>query len=199
MIKKIIYLLRHGDKKDGIGDVSLSSEGVIKVKKTALFLLSKKIDYIYTSPSSRCLQTAKIINHFLKKKIKIDIRLKERINFGENEVNSYKDYKDLCCQSTFNRNLILPNGKTSITAGKRFKEVINNILIRSHTRFLIISHGGIIADFLRNEFEDNYLDSLNPFFKKYKIVDFCSITVISIDIKTKNIKLLTLNNLNHLL
>jgi len=200
-IKKIkyIFIVRHGDKVRGIGDVPISKKGSQEALKTAVYLSSKKINYICASPAQRTLQTALIIGNLLKKKIYTDIRLKERIEYDRVTMLNYHHYIYLCGKSSFDRSFILPNGNTSIRCGNKFKEVINNTINKDFLNSLIISHGGIIADFLRNEFTDEYLNSNDSFFAKYKIVKPCSITKILFNVNTKKIQLLELNTTDHLL
>ncbi len=196
---KIIYIVRHGAKVRGIGDVSISERGIQQAHKAAIYLLSKKIQYICSSPALRTMQTAEMIGHLSKKKIHKDVRLKERLDFGEDDITDYQYYIHLCGKSTFDRSYILPNGNTSINCGKLFKTVVDEIMQKKYSHSLIVSHGGIIADFLRNEFGDEYLDTLSRTFAKYRIVRTCSITTISVDENTGKIKLLELNGLHHLL
>ncbi len=183
----------------GIGDVPLSERGIYEAHKVAVFLASQKINYICSSPALRTKQTAEEISRLLKKKVYLNDNLKERINFGDDGVMNYRHYVYLCEKSSFDRSYILPNGDTSISCGERFKKVISGLWMKKHLFSLIVSHGGIIADFLRNEFGDKQLNYLDVFFAKYKIVRSCSITTISLDVNTKKLHLLKLNNIGHLL
>jgi len=191
--------VRHGDKVRGIGDVPLSERGIYEAHKAAVFLASQKISYICASPALRTMQTAEATAQLLKKKVCVDVRLKERIDYGEDGITDYNYYVHLCGKSSSDRSYILPNGNTSISCGKRFKKIINELMKKWYINSLIVSHGGIIADFLRNEFGDEYLNSMDVSFGKYKIVRSCSITTISIDVHTKRITLLKLNSVSHFL
>jgi alpha-ribazole phosphatase/probable phosphoglycerate mutase len=95
-----IYLIRHGltgsNKKKiyaGWSGDSLSREGVRAVMEIGRKLKEFQIERIFSSPIRRALQTAEIINRFLKVGVEIEINLREmRIGlwegFSEPEVAS---------------------------------------------------------------------------------------------------------------
>ena len=55
------YLVRHGKKGPGTGDVPLSSEGVSQARATARHFRAMRIDRIVSSPLRRSAQTAAIL------------------------------------------------------------------------------------------------------------------------------------------
>lgn len=197
-MKKTIYLLRHGEKEKKLFNPGLSIIGKLQAEKTGIFLVNKNIEIIFSSPSLRTKETAFIIKKYIKKPIKIINNLKERIDFDKRYVKDYLEYTKLCEISSLKRDYLLPNKESYIKAGLRFKKVVDLIINSKYKSVLIISHGGVIADYLRNEFGDEYLNSKDYFFSKYKVVRPCSITQILIDDQIKKISLIDFNNIIHL-
>ena len=69
-----IYFMRHGDYREK----SLNSLGKKQVKYSSRYLSNCNIVSIYSSPLTRCMESALIVNKLLKKDIIVDDRLKER-------------------------------------------------------------------------------------------------------------------------
>src|SRR5699024_2099644 len=88
-----IYFLRHGIRLDvddkrywqhyvkDTDDVPLSYRGLIQAEETAEFLQDKNIDYIFSYPFFRTLQTADIIAEKLNVKVNIEHGLIENLGF----------------------------------------------------------------------------------------------------------------------
>jgi len=191
---KTIFLLRHGEKVREKGDVELTELGKQQALKAGDFLINKNIESIISSPSLRCVQTAQAVSETLNLPYTKEPKLKERIDFGDVKNQSYDNYLKLCGISTTNRNFILPNGETSIHTGERIQSVIDsNIGV-----LLLVTHGGAIADYIRNTFNvDVIRDKWDGFFK-YFSVPYCSIT--QVDIMENSIpKLVLLGSFKYLL
>lgn len=196
---KRIFLIRHGEKLKDKGNVGLSKKGKKQALLTAEYFkqLNFKIDCIISSPEKRAIETANIIAKKLNLVVKKDHLLKERLNYGEIKNQTYKEYVKLCTISSFNRNYILPNGQSSIIAGKRIEKLIKKLSKTNFKNIILISHGGVIADYLRNIFSENYLKQKNSYFVKKLVVEPCSITTLLLTNDNK-IKLLNLDYTHHL-
>lgn len=195
-----IYLIRHGDKIRASGDVSLSVIGKSEAQKTGNFFKDKNIDLILSSPQKRAVQTATIIKNILKSPpLKFNPLLKERINFGDVPEQGYVDFLEMVEKSSIERDWILPNGESSISAGRRMEDVIGISALGTYKNILIITHGGIISDFLRNAFSAGELNKKVPDFsvKRETAIKTCSITEIQIN--GNNISLIEIANISHLL
>lgn len=193
---KIVYIVRHAKKQYDIGDVPLSLTGFKQAEGIGQYFIDKNIDLIISSPKKRVFQTAMCINKVIKVKFETNDLLRERIEYGENGINSYRDYSFYCAKSALDRDYILPNGESSIIAGKRFEKVIELIKKRKESIFLIVSHGGVIADFIRNCFNKRTIESFqNNFFDSFHIYS-CSVTKIII--KENKLFLIDFNNWRYL-
>lgn len=190
-----LFIIRHGEKIKDRGDISLSLQGKNQALLTGKYLKSLNIDLLISSLQKRALKTAQIIGRIIKKNIQTSGLLNERISYGDVPNQSYKEYLNLCSTSTINRSFILPNGETSIKAGKRFEKFIKPCY-KTDKKIVVVSHTGIIADFLRNNFNDNLLKNMSPYFSNYYAVEYCSLT--EIEIKDNIKKLIKLGSTEHL-
>ena len=76
-----LYIIRHGETNEnqaiklmGRTPGKLSENGKEQAKKTGIALAEKGVGLIYSSPLSRCVDTAEIINEHLNKKIVQDLK-----------------------------------------------------------------------------------------------------------------------------
>lgn len=157
-----IFLVRHGEQKELPGDPNLSPQGIVQAQVTGRYLVSKNIHSIISSPYNRTLGTAKIISEIINIPFSVKKELRERINFGDVKNQKYWDFISMCELSSQNRNYILPNGETSISCGNRLKNFICNLL--ENQNYILVTHGGIITDFLRNVFTS---EIINNVYKKF--------------------------------
>lgn len=189
------YLIRHGDKLTFSGDPGISDLGVKQAQLTGKYFIAKGIFQIISSPQKRALETAKNIAEHLGLDIKIDNRLRERMNWGDKKGQSFEEFKKSWDKTTKERNFKPEFGDSSIETGNRLKQVIDELDNKyQNQNFIISTHGGTIADFLRNIFLDTYLKSLKPGFPKTDIQE-CSITHI---IKDKDYILKEFDSTAHL-
>jgi broad specificity phosphatase PhoE len=102
-------------------------------------------------------------------------------------------------QATKDRNWQPPIGDTSTNAGKRLELLIDNLLESGERDFLLVTHGGITTDFLRNIYSDSELvEYTND--SRLSVEDNigeCSVTIMKIDSDSK-IKLVDFACINHL-
>ena len=118
------YLVRHADKIKTAGDPSLSILGKKQAQLTANYFVDKDISAIVSSPFARAKETAEIISKKIKINYTIDDRLKERLNWGDDLNLSFEEFLLEWEKTGENRNYRPKIGTTSIEAGKRLLEVI---------------------------------------------------------------------------
>lgn len=154
----MIYLIRHGEtefhKKNilqGHKDSKLTNKGKLTAKNNAKKLLNKNIKIIYTSDLGRCVQTANIINQYLKIKLIKTNKLRER-NFGELNGKSNLFVKN---------NLNLTNLNHKAPKGESFNQMKSRILkfIKTKNNILIITHEGPLRAILSNKYKINPLSN----------------------------------------
>lgn len=173
------YLVRHGEKNSTKGDPSLSVLGKNQAQLTANYLKKFPIVRIYTSPLKRCWETAEIIAKTLKLSFDIEEDLRERINWGDDPNLSFEEFLKLWEKTSINRDWKPQFGDSSKNAGKRLEQVIKEFS-KNNAHTVFVTSGGIITDFLRNVFSENYLRKFKSDFpeKREKYIKECSITVV---------------------
>jgi len=167
---KTIYLIRHGEKERIMGDPALTDTGKLQAQQTADFLKAFAISRIISSPILRTKQTAEYIADALHLPLEIDSLLRERTNWGDDPNQSFDDFLTMWDKVSLDRDWQPPVGDSSIYCGKRLEKVIAAI---NDQRVVLVTHGGIISDYLRNVFPN--LDAA----VEEKIKE-CSITEIEI-------------------
>mgnify|MGYP006449016553 CR=1 FL=1 len=87
--------------KENPEDTPITKEGIkIAEKKTNIILEKMKdIDYIYSSPLTRCIETALVIKKSIKKKLKKDIKKSYGVKGRGKLVNlQNKSFKTIFCK-----------------------------------------------------------------------------------------------------
>lgn len=177
------YLIRHGKKQLTPGDPPLSDEGVVEASKTADFLSKKHIVQIFSSPLKRAFQTASLIADKNKLAVKMDDRLRERMNWGDVDNQSFTDFLKIWDQTNDDRAYIPNAGRSSRQTGLDLQNLIEEINTSdSDTEIVIVTHGGTITDFLLNVIPEKEIENVKPNFLKQKssLIKECSITSVSL-------------------
>lgn len=178
------YLVRHGMKEKSVGDVKLSIEGIQQAKKTASYFENKQIKEIFSSPLRRAKETAKYISDSIKISVREDIRLRERANWGDIPGQSYDEFVEIWDKCSIERDYVPPQGISARQSGQRLEEFMFDCSSHAaNSEFVVVTHGGIITDFMINVFSPQQLDDLCPNFKTVQslLIPECSITVIRYD------------------
>lgn len=164
-MKTTVLLIRHGEtewntlgKFQGCTDIDLSEEGT-KQAEILKNRLNGEFDYIYASPLSRALETAKILVIGTEKEIKIANEIRE-INFGEwegltlNEIS--EKYPEIFkAWRTDKKESYICGGDSSIhnAADRATKCILDIVSKHKGKRIVIVAHGGIIKAALIGLFE----------------------------------------------
>lgn len=152
----MIYLFRHGETQFNIQermlsytDLALLPTGESHFQAIASVLQTTAFSAIYSSGYQRAWQSAQIIARYRQMSVVRLPGLRER-HLGELE-GQYR--KDVNWQKKINqlsdREFIPSGGESIAVALQRFEESINHIIKHKHGNVLIVSHGGIIALFMK--------------------------------------------------
>lgn len=188
------YLIRHGQKYLSAGDPELTELGHQQAAATAEFMAQFPVQNIFASPSLRTQQTAAYFSQALKLPVQINALLRERANWGDDPNQNFEQFLDMWAKTTQDRNFIPKIGDSSVEAGERLEQIVE--LIRKDSgddrHVILVSHGGVIGDFLRNIFGDEKLAEMLKVLEyrqpgDYKIKE-CSITQIEFDHQTPVLK-----------
>lgn len=198
---KYFYLVRHGEKHTAQGDPPLSSAGRRQAKFTAKFLSRFPVKAIFTSPMKRTIQTAVVIGKTLGMPILPTPLLKERVNWGDDPRQSFAEFLAMWKKASKKRDWQPPVGDSSFQSGKRLESLIDSLDSHPAKHIVLVTHGGIIADFLRNLFDDSHLDFHLPGFSSSwddNIIKECSITILEKKGLERKFKLIKLADADHL-
>jgi broad specificity phosphatase PhoE len=191
------YLVRHGQKDPSSGDPPLTELGHRQAELTGKHFTQFPIQKIVASPALRTQQTAQRIAEALDLSFETHPLLRERANWGDLREQSIEDFFAMWNRATADRDYQPEVGDSSRKAGQRIEQVVGTLTSqRDHQHIVLVTHGGVIADFLRNIFGDEQLKNLVFQFQHgtgYRI-DECSITEISFREKTPSLKQLAITH-----
>lgn len=153
-----LHLIRHGmtdgninGQYIGVTDLPLTTNGIIHLENLVAEDIFPRCQVVYSSPLSRCVETAKII--YPNKSIKLVEELKE-YNFGDfegktaNELEETEEYKLWAAGKL----PAPPHGEDSRTFSKRICIGINKVIVdmsqNEISEAAVIMHGGAIMSFL---------------------------------------------------
>lgn len=125
--------------------------------------------------------------------------LRERVNWGDDPEQSFDDFLAMWERASLERDWIPPVGDTSRSAGARMQQVIESHQ-GPHKHVALVTHGGIITDFVLNVLKNEELDKALPNLSKTKEnnVFECSLTIVEYDPMSKQYDLKLLACIDHL-
>jgi broad specificity phosphatase PhoE len=175
-----LYLIRHAIKEKSIGDVPISPEGILQAQATAQYFRNFLINTIFSSPLRRAKETAKYIALEAELTISEDNRLRERANWGDLPGQTFDEFVAMWERCTVDPDYLPPVGYSAKQAGERLSSFLLE-LAKKHpleSNIVIVTHGGLITDFLVNTFSENQLNVWHPNFVEVQseLIPECSIT-----------------------
>jgi broad specificity phosphatase PhoE len=149
-----IYLIRHGRQNSLLCNVNveLSEDGGRQAHILGKRLQSYDIDALYSSHLTRAVQTANIVNLYLKQQHIIRENLSE-ISFGEMEGKTndfikhhFADFKTK--QMKLEEDLPYPGGECGADVYKRAIVTLEEIIKSRKSNVAVVTHGGVIRALL---------------------------------------------------
>ena len=151
-----ICIIRHGQTDwnkenlfQGRSNIPLNSIGIEQAQKLAVSLKSKKIDFIFSSPLDRAIQTANIINQYHNIPLFIDEQIIER-SLGDLEGKPSSQYN---LPNLWNQILNLSQKEFStysveplVNLLERSSKFLNKLILKygnSNSNIYIVAHGSI--------------------------------------------------------
>ena len=152
-----VFLIRHGETQDeetgrvfkGTTDIPLSKKGVSRMKKAGEFLAPFKLDAVYTSALSRCIDSGTLVASHHDLDVQVEPQLNE-INFGLWEGQTFEEIKrrypeQLRAWLGDLENEAPPEGEALPQAQRRvvaaFKEIVNR---HNGDTCAIVAHAGTL-------------------------------------------------------
>ncbi|MGV2883108.1 MULTISPECIES: histidine phosphatase family protein [Paenibacillus] len=181
-MKTTFYLVRHSLKEKRIGDVPITSEGVVQAKSTALRLAIVPVTKIIASPLQRAIDTAAHIALQTNVTVMEDPRLRERANWGDLPEQTFDEFIAMWDRCTCDPDYLPPVGDSSKQAGERLASFLTELtnVEPPDGHIVIVTHGGLITDFLVNTFPEHELNVWHPDFiaMQSQLIPECSITTL---------------------
>ncbi|MCM3782581.1 histidine phosphatase family protein [Neobacillus mesonae] len=179
------FLVRHAKKEKAMGDVSITAEGVNEARLTARYFSGLRISNILTSPLKRAKLTAEYISSQSTIPVIVDERLRERANWGDLPGQTFDQFVMMWEQCTQYRDFIPPVGDSAKQAGERLLNVLTEHEEKSerNSNIVVVTHGGLITDFLVNTIPEDELRHWHPNFIAVQsaLIPECSITKLEYD------------------
>lgn len=159
-----VEIVQHAEKQRLPGDPGLTELGLQQAMATARWLGSgERPVAVWSSPMRRALETASPITEQFGVALRIDRRLRERMNWDGPAVESIEDFLNEWRATSQNRSYRPRNGDSSRQAASRFLAVLADIAAdRSVGRAIVVTHGGVTTDLLREVLGDAGLRSRAP-------------------------------------
>lgn len=149
-----IYLIRHGRQNSALCnvDVELAEEGYLQADLLGKRLASYEIDALYSSQLIRAVQTAEVINLYIRQQHNIRENIAE-ISFGdlEGKTNEYigehfADFKTE--QMKLEEDIPYPGGECGRDVFKRAMITMEEIIKSDKKNIAVVTHGGVIRALL---------------------------------------------------
>lgn len=163
-----LYLIRHGENLANITkefsykkvDYPLTEKGIEQARQTARYLRQRGLDYIYSSPLKRALETAEIIGEVVGQPVTVDENFRE-INVGDFEGHptpeNWRRFKEIT-NEWYKGNLeaSFPGGESFAMLRERALQAFRDVLRgKEGCAIAIVAHGGIftstVADICREQ------------------------------------------------
>ncbi|GIP44387.1 phosphoglycerate mutase [Paenibacillus sp. J45TS6] len=179
------FLVRHGIKEKAIGDVPITPQGIIQAQSTAAHVSRIPIHAIISSPLRRAIETAECIAAKTNVEIIVDDRLRERANWGDLPEQTFEEFIQMWDKCTREPDYIPPIGDSVKSACKRMSSLLTSLVEEypSGSNIIIVTHGGLITDYIVNTFSEDVLYHFHPQFiaEQSSLVSECSITTLTFD------------------
>jgi len=174
------FIVRHAVKEKAIGDVPITTDGIKQAQSTAQFLCTIPITAIVSSPLRRAAETAEYIALETKSTLKVDSRLRERANWGDLPGQTFQEFVEMWERCTREPDYLPPVGDSVRQTYERLSQLLIELVQEypSGSNIVIVTHGGVITDYLVNTFPESVLNRFHPNFiaEQSNLVSECSIT-----------------------
>lgn len=159
-----VEIVQHAEKERLAGDPGLTELGLRQALATARWLGDgERPVAVWSSPMRRAIETASPITEQCGIALRIDPRLRERMNWDDPAVQTIEDFLDDWRSTSQDRSYRPRSGDSSRQAASRFLAVLADIAADcSAGRAIVVTHGGVTTDLLRDVLGDAELRSRAP-------------------------------------
>lgn len=195
-----IYLIRHGRQNSSLcnADAELSKEGFEQADLLGKRLAGYEIDLVYSSQLLRAVQTAEVINLYVRQQHLIRESIAE-ISFGELEGKTqeyieehYKKFK--IEQMKLEQDIPYPGGECGLDVFRRAIITLEEIIHTGKRKVAVVTHGGVIRALIAGLFG---IEMRNKLLLAYSLEN-SSITELVYDESLERFYLQRFNDFAHL-
>lgn len=176
------FLVRHAIKEKAVGDVPLTPKGVLQAQATAGRFCHLPISAVYSSPLRRAQETAGCIAQATASAVRVDSRLRERANWGDLPGQSFEAFVAMWERCTRDPEYLPPVGDSAKQAGERLNSLLSKLAAEhsAESHIVLVTHGGLITDFLVHAFSEEALEVWHPNFVavQSELIPECSVTTL---------------------
>lgn len=175
------YLIRHADIIWGPGDPGLSALGRAQAAAVGQYLKSRPVSQVYTSPLLRARQTGAIIAQAVGAPVQVDLRLRERMNWGDVAGQTWAQFESEWSRASRNPDYLPPGGLSVHQAAAQMEDFLKEMAFRYPEESLAaVAHAGILRDYLSEHFLPAELDRLSLAWKAHQgeAITHCSVTTL---------------------
>lgn len=153
---RMLCLIRHGEVTGGAHrcisrtDLPLSPQGRRQAEALSRFLRDHPVSAVFSSPSSRCMETAALLEGApaavpCEALREVDVGQWENLTFEEIRARFPEDYR---ARGAHIGTAAPPGGESFLAAGRRLDACLRELLSSTQGDLAIVSHGGVIRGFL---------------------------------------------------
>lgn len=190
------YIVRHGEIEWMPGDPGLTEKGQKQAAAVGEYLKEKGIERVYTSPLRRAVETGQIISgKLVEAVVQSDVRLHERMNWGDVSDQNWEEFDAEWDRATIDRDYVPLGGYSARQAAANMAEFLQENASQYPTAALaVVTHGGILGDYLTEHLQPADLESLHDGWASDKsaVILHCSVTVLSLDGQSPKLESLAL-------
>lgn len=156
-----VLIVQHGEKQRQPGDPGLSDVGKAQARQVAAHLRGRQaLRDIYSSPLRRAEETAAPLAGALAISVRVDPRLRERMNWEGDRVESIESFLADWSRASSDRSFRPRSGDSSFAAAARLREFLDEL--PEEGTFVVVTHGGVTTDLLRDLLGDDGLEAARP-------------------------------------
>jgi broad specificity phosphatase PhoE len=117
-----VVIIQHGEKERSPGDPGLTARGLQQANATGVWVRDHLVaSVVWSSPLRRAVQTADVVAGAIGAEVRIDDRLRERMNWDGPSVQSLGDFFDDWEHATRDRSFVPLSGDSYDRAARRFR------------------------------------------------------------------------------
>jgi broad specificity phosphatase PhoE len=160
-----LVVVQHGEKVREPGDPGLTEQGRHQALATARFVVDRFApSEVWASPLRRAVETAQPLSDALGRELRIDPRLRERMNWAGDQGQSIEEFLAEWDRTTVDRSFDPTTGDSSVQAATRFIDSITQIVEDRgpSDTVVVVTHGGVTVDTLRTIAGDAHIQEVRP-------------------------------------